>query len=165
MTHMQTMTWNADGELEVLAFGLGGETFAIEAALVQEILDLLPETAVPGADPLVSHVINFRGRVIPLANLRPAFGMEPAADTRDSRIVVIELAAGEGVELIGLRADKVNEVTTLAATACEAPPAIGMRWPREHVRGLVRHGESLVVVPDLHRIFDTPADRPAAPLN
>ena len=150
-----TLPWTADGELEVLSFCVGGETFAIPAVLVQEILDLLPETAVPGAVPLVGHVINFRGRVIPLADLRAAFDMDRAEATRDSRIVVIEQPIGDMVELIGLRADKVNEVAILSAKACEAPPAIGMRWRREHIRGLIQHGDDIVVLPDLAAIFST----------
>lgn len=139
--------------LEVLTFGLGGETFALDAILVREILDVVPRTAVPGADPMVGHVINFRGRVIPLADLRPAFGMEPAETTRDSRIVVIELTLGDEPLLIGLATDSVDEVTTLDPAACEAPPAIGIRWPREHVRGLVRRGHGIVVLPDLDALF------------
>ena len=63
--------WTDDGELEVLTFGLGGETFALEAVLVREILDLMPETQVPGADRLAASVINFRGRIIPLADFDP----------------------------------------------------------------------------------------------
>lgn len=154
MIPISSLPWTTNGTLEVLSFGLGGETLAIEAPLVQEILDLLPETAVPGADPLVGHVINFRGRVIPLADLRPAFGMEQASPTRDSRIVVITLPVGDSDELIGLRADRVNEVTTLPMAACEAPPMIGMRWPRGHVRALVRQADGVTVLPDLHSIFD-----------
>jgi purine-binding chemotaxis protein CheW len=155
MTDSTPLPWTADGTLEVLSFGVGGETFAIEAVLVQEILDLMPETAVPGADPLVGHVINFRGRVIPLADLRRAFDMAPADTNRDNRIVVIERPIGETLELIGLRADRVNEVTTLSAADCEAVPAIGMRWRRDHIRGLIQHKGEIVVLPDLDAIFAT----------
>ena len=69
MPHRNTTAWTDDGELEVLTFGLGGETFALEAVLVREILDLMPETRVPGADRLAASVINFRGRIIPLARI------------------------------------------------------------------------------------------------
>lgn len=144
-----------DGALEVLTFGMGQETFAIEAILVREILDMIPRTIVPHADPLVAHVINFRGRVIPLADLRSAFGMETTGITRDSRIVVIELTIGDEALLIGLATDFVDEVTTLSAADCEAAPTIGMRWPREHVRGLVRRSQGVVVLPDLHSLFQS----------
>ncbi|MBY9062041.1 chemotaxis protein CheW [Sphingomonas yunnanensis] len=154
MTDSASLTGNVAGDLEVLSFGLGGETLAIPAAMVQEIIDLLPETAVPGADPLVGHVINYRGRVIPLADLRTAFGMAPAPPTRDSRIIVIEQALGDdATELIGLRADTVNEVTILSAASREPPPVIGLRWRREHVSGLVQHRDQIVVLPDLAAIF------------
>lgn len=145
--------------LEVLTFGMGGETFALDAVLVREILDMVPCTQVPGADALVGHVINFRGRVIPLADLRPAFGMEQAQVTADSRIIVIELPIGDEPTLIGLTTDSVEEVATFDTAACEEPPAIGMRWPREHVRSLVRRDNGIVVLPDLDVLFHALATR------
>ncbi|WP_168846342.1 chemotaxis protein CheW [Sphingomonas sp. S2M10] len=146
--------WDDAGRLEVLTFDLGEETFALEAVLVREILDLLPETRVPGAAPLVRSVVNFRGKIIPIADLRQAFAMEPAeATTLDSRIVVIEIPlAGEPLQ-IGIRTDKVHEVATLDQAAAEEPPAVGMRWRRQFVRTLVRREHGIVVLPDLHAIF------------
>jgi purine-binding chemotaxis protein CheW len=156
----QTQTLSSpDDALEVLTFGMGGETFALDAVIVREILDVVPRTKVPGADPLVGHLINFRGRVIPLADLRPAFGMEQAEATADSRIIVIELTIGDEPLLVGLATDSVEEVATLDAAAREEPPAIGMRWPREHVRGLVRRQSGIVVLPDLQALFQTLAAR------
>lgn len=153
-THTTTaVPWDEAGHLEVLTFDLGGETFAVEAVLVREILDLLPETRVPGAAALVRSVVNFRGKIIPIADLAQAFAMPSAEATLDSRIVVIEIAlAGEPLQ-IGIRTDKVHEVTTLAQTAAEEPPAVGMRWRRHFVRTLVRRPEGVVVLPDLHAIF------------
>lgn len=155
MTETVQIPWTPDGALEVLTFGLGQETFAMEALLVREIVDLLPATAVPGAAPIAGHVVNFRGRVIPLADLRPAFGMAQTPATPDTRIVVVELPIGEESELIGLRTDKVDEVTTLHERDCEPPPALGMRWPRDHVRGLVRRQDDVIVLPDLDALFAT----------
>lgn len=145
--------WSADGDLEVLTFDLGGETFALEAVLVREILDLLPETAVPGALPLVGSVVNFRGKIIPIADLRLAFGMPPAEATVDSRIVVIETAIKSEPIQLGVRTDKVHEVATLHRTEAEEPPAVGMRWRREFVRELVRQEQGVIVLPDLAAIF------------
>lgn len=145
--------WDANGQLEVLTFNLQEETFALEAVLVREILDLLPETVVPGAMPLVGSVVNFRGRIIPIADLRLAFGMPRAEPTADSRIVVIETdIAGETMQ-IGIRTDKVHEVATLHQNASEEPPAVGMRWRRDFVRELVRVQDGVVVLPDLTAIF------------
>ena len=152
----------AGSHFEVLTFGMGGEVFALDAVLVREILDIMPRTVVPGADPLVGHVINFRGRVIPLADLRPAFGMEREEATATSRIVVIELMIDEEAMLIGIITDSVDAVTTLSADDCEQPPAIGMRWPRDHVRCLVRRTHDIVVMPDLQTLFQTLANRAGA---
>ncbi len=140
---------------QVLTFDLHGETFALEAGLVREVLDLGPETAVPGAAPFVAAVINFRGRVIPLADLRPAFGLDCGAPTLDSRIVVIEYDLDGDPSLIGLRADKVHEVTTVETADIEEAPRVGLRWRTDFIRGLVRRDGDLIVVPDLAQIFAT----------
>lgn len=152
--------WNSDRQLEVLVFDLGGQSFALEAVLVREILDMMPETRVPGAPALVGHVINFRGRIIPLADLHLAFGMTVPEPTKDSRIVVIELDLDGEPTIIGLRTDKVHEVATFSAATSEDAPVVGLRWKREHVRSLVRHGnDDIVVLPDLEAIFQTIAHR------
>lgn len=164
--HITTSTpWDDQGQLEVLTFDLQGETLALEAFLVREIIDLLPETPVPGALPLVGSVVNFRGRIIPVADLRLAFGMATAEATVDSRIVVIETDLnGESIQL-GVRTDRVHEVTTLHRSASEQPPLVGMRWRRDYLRELVRRDEGVVLIPDLPAIFRSlyaPA-RPAEP--
>lgn len=145
--------WDANGTLEVLTFDLQEETFALEAILVREILDLLPETLVPGAAPLVGSVVNFRGKIIPIADLRLAFGLPTAEATVDSRIVVIELETENGGIQLGIRTDKVHEVATLHEDSSEQPPAVGMRWRRDFVRELVRTPEGVIVLPDLAAIF------------
>jgi purine-binding chemotaxis protein CheW len=140
------------GAIEALTFDLRGETFALEAGLVREVLDLLPETGVPGAPPFVSAVINFRGRVIPLVDLRVAFDLETAAPTIDSRIVVIEYELGGETALIGLRADKVHEVTSIDHAVTEEAPRVGLRWRSDFVRLLARRDGDVIVIPDLDQI-------------
>lgn len=158
-----TIPWNQDAQLEVLVFDLGGQSFALEAVLVREILDTMPETRVPGAPALVGNVINFRGRIIPLADLHLAFGMTVPPSTKDSRIVVIELDLDGEPTILGLRTDKVHEVATFAAATSEDAPVVGLRWRREHVRALVRHGnDDIVVLPDLGAIFQSIARSDAA---
>ena len=117
---------NANDPIEALTFDLHGETFALEAGLVREVLDLLPETAVPGAPPFVGAVINFRGRVIPLVDLRVAFELDAPPPTIDSRIVVIEHPLDGEPTLIGLRADKVHEVTAIDRAVTEDAPRVGV---------------------------------------
>jgi purine-binding chemotaxis protein CheW len=143
---------SGDG-LEVLTFDLAGETFALEAILVREVLDKSPETYVPGAPAFVDAVINFRGRIIPLADLRLAFGLETSGGSSDSRIVVIEFEIDGEAALLGLRADKVYEVTTIPDAATEAAPRLGTRWRPDFIRRLAKQNDDIIVLPDLASIF------------
>ncbi|WP_454758502.1 chemotaxis protein CheW [Caulobacter segnis] len=143
----------SQGPIEALTFDLYGETFALEAGLVREVLDLLPETGVPGAPAFVNAVINFRGRVIPLIDLRVAFDMDAREPTIDSRIVVIEHALDGEPTLIGLRADKVHEVTTINREITEEAPRVGLRWRADFIRLLARRDGDVIVIPDLDQIF------------
>ncbi len=150
--------WDGRDELEVLTFDIAGEVFAIEAVMVQEILDLLPETVVPGAKAFVGAVINFRGKVIPLADIRLAFGMEATKPTIDSRIIVIEIELDGEPVLAGIRTDKVNEVTTLLRAAGEPPPSVGMRWRPDFIDCLVKRGTEFIIIPNLQVIFSAQHD-------
>ena len=157
MNKPNTPNWTPEGLLEVLTFDIAGETLAIEAGLVREILDPLPETLVPGASPLVAAVINFRGQVIPLADLQFAFGMVRESAGADARIVVLELELDGEPTHLAINTDRVNEVTTLRQTDAEPPPQLGVRWPRGYLHALVRRGGDVVLIPDLIAIFDQSA--------
>jgi purine-binding chemotaxis protein CheW len=138
---------------DFLTFDLSGETFALEAILVREVLDKSPETNVPGAPGFVDAVANFRGRIIPLADLRLAFGLGTTEATQDSRIIVIEFDFEGEATLIGLRADKVFEVTTIAPDSTEPAPRLGTRWRPDFIRCLAKRAGEVIVLPDLARIF------------
>ena len=151
MTGQTTKTDNGE---EFLHFELQGEIFALEAIVVREILDVISATAVPGAPALVHEVINFRGKIIPLADLRLAFDMEPTEPTIESRIVVIEIELDAEEIWLGFRADKVLEVASIAPSSCEEPPMVGLRWNRDHVRCLAQRGDDVIIIPDLRAIFE-----------
>ena len=153
MTAEHTSGWDDAGDMQVLTFEMSGETFAIEAKLLREILDGIPETTVPGAPAMVSGLANFRGRVIPLADLHMAFGFKDGSTTRDSRIIVIELDMNGEDTLVGLKADKVHEVTVLKKAAAEAAPCVGMRWRQDFIRCIAKRAGDFIVVPDLERVF------------
>ena len=150
--------WTGSDQIEVLTFELNGELFALQAITVQEIMDLVPETVVPGAGAFAGAVINFRGKVIPLADLRVAFGLERGEPTIDSRIVVIEIDLDGEPTLVGLRTDKVHEVTSLARADSEAPPSVGMRWRPEFIQCLVKRDGEFIVVPALQALFNQQQD-------
>lgn len=144
--------------LEVLTLGLEGEIFAIEAGIVREILDLVPVTEVPNARPFVGGLINVRGKVVPLADLKVRFGMERKPPSIDSRIVVVEIDLDGEPTIVGILADKVFEVTEIAGATMEATPRVGLRWRAEFIRAIGKRGDEFIIIPDLARIFSaTPA--------
>ena len=150
---MAAMQSNDNQSFEALTVGLGGEVFAIEASCVREILDLTPITEVPGARAFVANLINVRGRVVPLADLRLKFDMAPAQQTIDTRIVVVEIDLGGDPTVIGLLADKVYEVTQLSRASIEQSPDIGMKWRADFIQGIGKRGADFIVIPDIVRIF------------
>ncbi len=148
------MTQLADnGALEVLTLNLQGEIFALDAGCVREILDFGAVTEVPGSQPFVSGLVNVRGKVVPLADLRVKLGMELTPPTLDTRIVVIETDIAGEPTTVGIRADKVYEVTELAAAALNETPRIGMTWRPEYIRCIGKRDGEFIVVLTLENVF------------
>lgn len=144
---------NDNQSFEALTFDLQGEVFALGADSVREILDVTPVTLVPGARDFVPGLINVRGRVVPLADLRVRFGMPPAESSADTRIIVVEIDLDGEPTIVGLLADKVYEVTQIAGSSIEDTPPIGMKWPPEYVRGIGKRGDDFIIIPNVERIF------------
>lgn len=148
------MVTNDETTRQVLMLGLAGEVFAIEAQQVREILDPIPVTHVPGAKGYVSSILNVRGKVIPLADLRLRFGMPPAPITPDSRFIVIEIEVADEPTTVGIVADKVYEVTELDTTSLQKAPPIGMHWQPEFVSAIGKWKDDFIVLPNLEHIFN-----------
>jgi len=134
--------------------GLGEEKFAIDAGLVREIIDPVPVTRVAGAKSFVPSVINVRGNVIPLADLRIRFGMPQTANSVETRIVVVEVEIEKEPVLLGLTADKVYEVTEISQVDVQQTPRVGMHWKPEFIRFITKWREEFVIVPNLERILN-----------
>jgi purine-binding chemotaxis protein CheW len=147
----------SDSSQVVLTLDLQGEMFAVQASEVREILDLVSVTEVPGAEPALNGLINVRGRVVPLADLRLKFGMDQRASTIDTRIVVVEVEIDGDPVMLGIRADKVFEVTELAAASLEETPRIGLSWPAEYISCIGKRGSDFIAVLDLGRVFSRAA--------
>lgn len=145
--------WMGNRTLEVVTLGLDGEVFAIDAALVHEILEMVPVTRVPGARSWVGALLNVRGKVVPLADPRVRLGMECRPPTIDSRILVLEMDLDGEPTILGLLADKVYEVTEVAAGALEETPRIGMRWPPHLIRCIGKRGDDFIIVLEVGRLF------------
>lgn len=142
------------GAMQVVMIGLGEEKFALDAGLVREIIDPVPVTKVAGARAFVPSVINVRGNVIPLADLRIRFGMPQLDNSTDTRIVVIELTLDGEPVLVGVTADKVYEVTEISQTDVQQTPRVGMHWKPEFIRFIAKWREEFVIVPNMERILN-----------
>ena len=143
-----------DGLMQVVMVGLGEEKFALDAGLVREIIDPVPVTKVAGARAFVPSVINVRGNVIPLADLRIRFGMPQMENSADTRIVVIEVELDGEPVLVGVMADKVYEVTEISQTDVQQTPRVGMHWKPEFIRFITKWREEFVIVPNIERILN-----------
>lgn len=140
--------------MQVVMIGLGDEKFALDAGLVREIIDPVPVTKVAGARDFVPSVINVRGNVIPLADLRIRFGMPQTDSSADSRIVVIEIEIDNEPVLVGVTADKVYEVTEISQADVQQTPRVGMHWKPEYIRFITKWREEFVIVPNMERILN-----------
>lgn len=140
--------------MQVVMVGLGDEMFALDAGLVREIIDPVPATRVAGARAFLPSVINVRGNVIPLADLRVRFGMPIAANSADTRIVVLEIDVEGDPVLVGVLADRVYEVTEIARANVQQTPRVGMHWRPEFIRFIAKWREEFVIVPNMERILN-----------
>lgn len=139
-------------EGRMLTFDIGSEAFAIRADCVREILEVPHITQVPGAPAFINALINVRGTVAPLTDLRIPFLLDATTHNEDTRVIVIEELI-EGVrETLAILADKVNDVCELDGGQVEQAPAIGTRWRPDLIEGIGRKGDRFVVVPDIARI-------------
>ena len=137
----------------ILTVRLGGEVFAIPAGIVREILNIGRVTPVPTAPAFVCNLINVRGRVVPLADLRLRFGMPAAEPTMDTRIVVLEVGIEGEPTTVAVLADKVYEVTQLDEVVSIDIPRIGSRWRPEFVAAIGRRNGQFVMVLDIDKVF------------
>jgi purine-binding chemotaxis protein CheW len=156
---------------QYITFRLGDELFAVNVAQVREVLDLTPITKVPTAPAFMRGVVNVRGSAIPVVDLRQRFGMPPASETVNTRILVLELEIEGERAVLGGIADSVHEVIELEPGQIAPPPTIGLRWRSEFIDGIGKRGDAFIILLDLNAVFSvaemtslqaTAADEPAA---
>lgn len=140
-------------QIDVVTFRLGGERIALPAELMREILEPVPVTRVPTADRFSAGLVNVRGSVIPLTDLRVPFCMARVDDTPETRFIVLDLMIGDAALTVAISADRVEKVTQLDPDQLGPIPEVGTLWPPEYVRGIFRLNDDFVLLPDLHRIF------------
>jgi purine-binding chemotaxis protein CheW len=140
---------------QYLTFKLGEEIFALNVGQVREVLDLTAITKVPGTPDFMRGVINVRGSVVPVMDLRLKFGLSRTENTLDTRIIVMELSLEGEVVVLGTLADSVNEVIDLEPNQIEPPPKIGMRWRTEFIKGIGKRNDLFIIILYIDRVFST----------
>ncbi len=135
--------------LQLVSFKIGEEEFGIEILKVQEIIKMLPITKVPNAPKFVEGVINLRGRVIPVIDLRIKLGLSKQDHTKNTRIVVIELNS----RTVGFIVDEVNEVLRITKDITEAPPEMVGNVNREFITSIGKLEDRLLLLLDLEKVL------------
>ncbi len=138
---------------EHLSFRLEDNLFAVNVLKVREILDFCPVTKVPQTPDHMLGVLNLRGHVVPIIDLRRKFGMPEIEPTRDSCIIVLEISLGEEKLTIGVVADEVQEVLDLSADQIEPPPRLGSGIDTRFIDGMGKQGEYFLILLNVDRVF------------
>ena len=150
------MTTTAEEQAaQYLTFRLGEEVFALDIAQVREVLDYTAITRVPRMPEFMRGVINLRGSVVPVVDLRLKFGMSATERTLNTCIIIAEVAIGGERTLLGALADSVQEVIDLDPGQIEPPPRLGASINADFIRGMGKRDERFVIILDVDRVFST----------
>jgi len=142
-----------DREGKYLTFSLGGEEYGIGILKIREIIGMLPITSVPETPHFLKGVINLRGKVIPVVDLRLRFGMPVIAYTERTCIIVVEMKGAGGLVSVGIVVDAVSEVLNIKADEIEAPPAFGARLNTDYILGMAKMGKGVKLLLDIDRVL------------
>jgi purine-binding chemotaxis protein CheW len=134
-----------------LTFFLAGEEYGIEILSVHEIIGMMPITSVPGTPEYVCGIINLRGKIIPIVDLRSKFGMESIAQTAETCIIVVHV---QGVE-VGVVVDRVSEVLNIAAGDIEPPPSFGRDVNTEYILGIGKSQTKVKILLNIDRVISS----------
>ena len=136
--------------LQMVTFKIGEEEFGVDILRVQEIIRIMEITRVPKAPHFVEGVINLRGRVIPIIDLRKRFGLTAREHDKDTRIIVIEI----NNMIVGFVVDAVHEVLRIPADTVEPPPPAVMGGvDSEYIKGVGKLDDRLLILLDLDRLL------------
>ncbi|ADP70075.1 CheW protein [Rhodomicrobium vannielii ATCC 17100] len=136
-----------------VTLGVAGGLFAVPVESVQQILEIQPIAAMPNAPADFIGLIDVRGQNVPVIDLRAKLALPAAADTQNTRIIVLDVAVGGVTRRFALKTDQVFEVTGLDEGALEPPPDLGARWRADCVAGVGRRAGAFVTVLDLDQLF------------
>ncbi|MEK7775215.1 MAG: chemotaxis protein CheW [Candidatus Zixiibacteriota bacterium] len=140
----------SDDLLQLVSFNIGSEEFGVDILKVQEINRMVEITKVPQAPHYVEGVINLRGKVIPIVDLRKRFNLDVKEYDKNTRIVVVDI----GGNIMGMVVDSVSEVLRLPSSTIEPAPEIATGVNSEYIRGVAKLDDRLLIFLDLSKVID-----------
>jgi purine-binding chemotaxis protein CheW len=138
---------------QYLTFRLDEEIFALDIAKVREVLDYTNITKVPRTPEFMRGVINLRGSVVPVVDMRLKFGMTKTEQTVNTCIIIVEISIDGDTTVLGALSDSVQEVLDLGPDQIEPAPRIGTRLKTEFIRGMGKRDDHFVIILDIDRVF------------
>ncbi len=139
----------ATDELQIVIFDLAGETYGADIQAVQAIVRMQQITRIPQAPPAVEGVINLRGKVDPVMDLRKRFGLNATEETKDSRIVIVNI----GDQDVGLIVDAVAEVTRIPLDSIEPPSDVVSTVETDYISGIAKFEDRMIILLDLDKVM------------
>jgi len=138
---------------QYLTFKLEKEVCALDISKVREVLDSAPITKLPRTPEFVRGVINLRGNVVPVVDMRLKFGMTKTENTVNTCIIIVEINLDGETTVLGALADAVQEVIELGSGQIEPAPKIGTRLRTEFIQGMGKRDEGFIIILDIDRVF------------
>ena len=142
-----------DKEGKYLTFTLAEEEYGIGILKIKEIIGMMPITTVPGTPEFVKGVINLRGKVIPVMDLRLRFGMEEMDYTERTCIVVVEIETASGTVMIGVVVDSVSEVLNIKGEDMEETPTFGAKLNTDYILGMAKMEGGVKILLEIDKIL------------
>ncbi len=140
-------------EGKYLTFILAGEEYGIGILKVKEIIGVMPITPVPGTPEYIKGVINLRGKVIPVVDLRLKFGMERAESTERTCIIVVEISSRGNKIAMGIVVDSVSEVVNIKIAEIEDTPNFGAKLDTAYILGMAKIGQGVKILLDIDKVM------------
>jgi purine-binding chemotaxis protein CheW len=138
---------------QYLTFKLADEVYALDIGKVREVLDFTAVTKVPRMPEFMRGVINLRGSVVPVVDLRLKFNMAPSAKTMNRCIIISEITVDGDTTVLGALADSVQEVIDLGMESIAPAPRIGTTLRTEFIKGIGSHNDRFIIMIDIDRVF------------
>jgi len=146
---------NAISSQQYVTFSLGDELFGVEVTKTREILSLTPVTKVPQTPDYLLGVINLRGQVVPVVDMRLKLGLPAGDETEDTCIIVVDVQVDGETITVGALADAVREVMDIRSDQIEPPPRLGTRLNTEFINGMGKVDEQFMILLNIDRIFNS----------